>query len=177
MTGSEKSNLKQKIEEEICHFFLYFIFFALFLTSLTLYRRLILAEYAISYFHYGYALIEAMILSKVILLGQRFNLGNQFSNCSLIIPTLYNAFIFTLFAAVFSTVEHFLTGFLHGRSFYITFEKFIDQGIDEVLASLLIIFLVFILFFAFLEIGKVIGTEKLFKLFFNRSSLDKTEKK
>lgn len=167
-----KKNWKQEITHEIHWFLIYFTFFALFLSSLVLYRRLILAEYAISYFHYSYGIFEALILSKIILLGQRFKLGERFSDSSLIIPTFYKTVIFTFFALIFSTLEHFITGFLHGKDIAEIYQKFMNEGMYEVLASILVIFLVFILFFAFVETGRVLGENKLINLFFYRKAID-----
>ena len=52
-----------------------FFFFGAFAT----YRRLILSEYQIDYFQYGYALIEALVLGKVILVGEIFHLAIGFT--------------------------------------------------------------------------------------------------
>ena len=46
-------------------------FFVAFLT----YRRLISREFGVSIFHYGYALFEALVIAKVILIGKALGLG------------------------------------------------------------------------------------------------------
>lgn len=165
---------KQEFEKKIVHetrlFVAYALFLALFFCSLTTYKRLILGEYSISYLHYGYGLIEALILSKVILLGQTFGLGEKFADKPLIYPSLYKAVVFTLFVLVFAILEHFVTGFLHGHDFAKIYQELIDNGIYAILAKIQITFFVLLLFFAFLEMGRVlIGEDKLFNLFFRRS--------
>src|SRR5690242_11434243 len=110
----ENSKLKEKMLHELQKFALYFIFLAFFFSALTAYQRLILGEYSISYLHYGYGLIEALILSKIILIGEGLGLGEKYGSKPLIIPTLYKTIIFSFLVMIFSIAEHFITGFMRG---------------------------------------------------------------
>ena len=89
-----------------------FFFFGAFAT----YRRLILSEYQIDYFQYGYALIQALVLGKVVLIGEIFHLGGRFHGKPLIFPTLYKTFSFSILVLVFAVLEHFVKGFIHGEN-------------------------------------------------------------
>ena len=51
------------------------------------YRRLILAEYHVSYTHYWFPLIEAAVLAKVIMVGDILGLGRGLEHKPLILPT------------------------------------------------------------------------------------------
>jgi hypothetical protein len=148
---------------------LYFIFLALFFCSMITYSNLLLGEYAIPYFRYGYGLLEALVLAKVILLGQSLHLAERFAERSLWVPTLYKAIIFTLLAGIFTAAEHFVVGFFHGESMAKVYLKFLDSGIDIDLAKIQVIFLVFLLFFAFTETARVLGEHNLFDLFLRRN--------
>lgn len=162
---SAKPTLKQKFSREMTRYCMYTAFFTLFFCAFSTYRRLILGEYAISYIHFGYSFVESLILAKVILIGEMFGLGERFSNKPLIIPTLYKTLVFTLFVLAFGIFEHFFMGFITGKNMTIVYQELIDKGIDEILMRMLVMFFVFILFFAFLEIGQVLGDNKLFNLF------------
>lgn len=159
-------SVKQKIIGELIKFSMYASFLAVFFCSLITYRRLILEEYSISYFHYGYGIVEALLLSKIILLGEDLRLGEKLENRPLIILTLYRTIIYSFFVLIFSVVEHFVLGFLHGKNFMNIYYEFMDKGIDEVLAKGLVVFFVFILFFAFVNTSIALGENKLFNLFF-----------
>jgi hypothetical protein len=50
------------------------------------YRRLTLAEFGLTYLHYGFAFIEALIIAKVILIGDAFRLGRRFEDRLLSFP-------------------------------------------------------------------------------------------
>lgn len=84
-----------------------FFFFGAFAT----YRRLILSEYQIDYFQYGYALIQALVLGKVVLIGEIFQLGERFHGKPLIFPTLYKTFSFSILVLVFRRAGTLRQGF------------------------------------------------------------------
>lgn len=144
------------------------LYLTLFLSSLTIYRSIVLELNIMSYFRFGYNFVEALILAKVILLGQMLKLGNKYADRSLIIPTLYKAVVFSLFVFVFKSLEHFVLGFFRGHSFFLLVEQFTKQKLIESVGILLIIFLFFILLFSFQELKRVVGDEKVFNLFFRR---------
>ena len=158
--------IKQKLKHELHLYIFYTLFLFVFFCAFNLYRRLILMEYPISQLHYGYAFIESLILAKIILLGQTFGLGERFDNKPLIIPTVYKTIVFTLFVMAFGVLEHFLMGFVHHESAKVLYHKLFERGIYEILARDLVMLFVFILFFALLEIDRVMGEGKLFALFF-----------
>jgi len=46
-----------------------------------------LAEYQIAYLHYGVSVVEALVLAKVILIGEALRLGRGLEDKPLIVPT------------------------------------------------------------------------------------------
>lgn len=161
---------KTKLIHELRLFLIYTLFFTFFLSLFGTYKRLILGEYAISYIHYGYSFIEALILSKVLILGQKFNLGARFEDKPLIYPVVYKTLIFSLFAFIFAIIEHFFIGFLKGRSFEVLYKELLSTNINLIFANIVVMSFVFFLFFAFFELARVLGERKLFNLFFKRTS-------
>lgn len=157
--------LKQRVLHETRRLLVYTVFFTLFFWAFATYRRLILGHYNISYIHYGYSLVEALILSKIIILGQILGIGERFENKPLIIPTLYKTFIFSIFVMAFDALEHFVIGAIHHQAFEKLYAEFMDKGIDLLRARILVMLFVFILFFAFLEIDRYMGNNKLVNLF------------
>jgi hypothetical protein len=99
-SGPRKEVLKQKIVHETREYLFNAAFLACFFVSLTTYRKLVLAEYQIGYFEYGWALLQALILSKVILIGEALHIGERFQGRPLIVSTLWKSLVFALFAAV-----------------------------------------------------------------------------
>ena len=66
----KRPGLKEKLIHEVKEVLVIFLYLALFFCAFTTYRLLVMKEVGLSYFHYGFALIKALVLAKVILLCQ-----------------------------------------------------------------------------------------------------------
>jgi len=134
------------------------------------YRRLLLAAHDITYTNYGIAVIEALILGKVIMIGAVFRLGRGLEDKPLIIPTVYKTVLFSLLVAVFTVVEHAIKGLWTGEGLAAGVMTFLDKGFHELLAGSLVIFVALLPFFAIRELERVIGTDKTRSLFFRNGT-------
>jgi hypothetical protein len=169
---SEKptSSLKEKAKEEFIKFWAIAIYLDLMFSAFLTYRRLTLAESGVSYFHYGAAVIQALILGKVILIGQALRLGRRFEDQPLIASVLFKSIIFGAFVGVFSVIEHVIEGLVHHETWDAIAHHLFSAGRDEILAKTLMIVITFIPFFAFWETDRVMGQGNLFALFFHKRS-------
>jgi len=163
-----KSAWKQRVRQEFIQYWINFVYLAVFQGAFAWYRRLILDEYRIGYLNYGTAVIEALILAKVVLIGDALGLSRGHKDKPLIYPTLYKAVVFSGFVGLFAILEHMIGGLLHGKGLAGGLVTFWNEGIYELLARCLVTFFAFIPFFAFRELGTVLGEGKLQNLFFRR---------
>lgn len=173
--NKKNSGWKQKVVRELIDYFINFIYLAVFFGVFTWYRRLILAEYQIAYLNYGVPLIEALILAKVIMLGDILRFHRRLQGRPLIFPTLYNTVVFTVWVLLFIVFEHTVGGLLHGKGVAGGFNEIIDRGKYELLARCMVVFLAFIPFFAIRELGGVLGEGKLLELFFRRRTATESD--
>ena len=164
----EKVGWKHRLAHEMLEYWINFVYLAIFFAVFTWYRRLILAEYRITYLHYWVAVFEELILAKVILIGDAMRLGRRFEDKPLIFPALYKAFVFSLFVGLFAVLEHTIGGLLRGKGLAAGFHEIISEGRDELLARCLLTFFAFIPFFAFKELGRVMGERGLLRMFFRK---------
>jgi hypothetical protein len=164
----KKTGWRQKIGHELVEYWLNFVYLFLFFGVFIEYRRLVLTEYKITYLHYGYALFKALILAKVIMIGDILRLARRLQDQPLILTTLYKTVVFTVFVAVFSALEHLVEGLLHGEGLAGGIHGLVSN-IDEVLASGMVVFFAFIPFFAFRELGRVLGEGKIAELFLRKT--------
>lgn len=163
-----KNGWKQKVVHEMIEYSMNVVYLALLFGMFTWYRRLILAEYHISYVNYGFSLIEALVLAKVIMLGDILKLGRGLEGKPLIFPTLYQTVIFTVWVALFAVFEETAGGLLHGKGLTGGFSEILSRGRYELLARCLMVFFAFIPFFAFRETERVLGQGKVRELFFRK---------
>jgi len=157
---------KQKVVNEMAEYWIIFVYLAVFFSVFVTYRRLILEEYQISYLHYGFGVIEAAILAKVILLGDAIRLGRKNEDKPLIVPTLYKTIIFSMWAAGFKVIEELLRGLLHGSGLWGGMRDLLSKGWYEILANAMVMVAALVPFFAMRELGRVLGGKMIRKLFF-----------
>jgi hypothetical protein len=170
LTSEKKAHLKEKAVEETWKLVLYTGYLAFVLVAFANYRRLILAEYQINYLHYGYALVEALVLAKIILIGEALGVGERYSERPLIFTTVFKSIAFGILAAVFAALEHLVEGMIHHKNLEGIWADLISKGIDEILARLLIMIVAFLPFFAIWELQRVIPGVRFFDLFFKERS-------
>src|SRR5262245_57379294 len=163
---------KQKVIHEMVEYFFNFVYLAFFLVAFTWYRRLILAEYAISYTNYLLPLVEAAVLAKVIMIGDMMRLGRGLERTPLLVPTLYRTVVFSALVGVFSVLEHTGDALLHGKGLMEGLAEVASKGRFELLAQCVVIFGAFVPFFAFKELEGVVGQDKLRGLFWRRSTTE-----
>ena len=169
-TKDRKTARKQKFKHELIQYFFNVWFLLFFFGVFGWYRRFILDEYHISYLNYGTAIIEALVLAKVISIGDAIGLGRRFEDGPLIYPTIYKAFIYSCFVGVFSILEHVIGGLLRGKGVAGGWAELWSNGIYELLARSLVTFFVFIPFFTVRELTRILGEHKIFNLFFRKRS-------
>lgn len=170
--AKQKTGWKQKVLREFIRYWLNVLYLAIVFSLFAWYRRLILARYEIKYLNYGVALFEALVLAKVIMIADVMGLSRGlFGTKPLIYPTLYKSVVFSVFVALFVAVEGMISGLFKGKGLTGWFVELQGNGKFEFLAHCLMIFFIFIPFFAFKELGKTMGEGKLGQLFFRDKSL------
>jgi hypothetical protein len=159
-----KAGLRERFIHEMKRYLAVVLFLFFFFAGFTTYRRLILASYEIDYVEYGWALIKALVLGKVILIGQLLHLGERFHDRPLILSTLWKTLIFGLLIAAFAVLERVVGSFIHHRPLA---DEFSFSGPDgyELLARIPLQVVALIPLFAFMELGRVIGEGRLEALF------------
>lgn len=163
---------KEKIIHETRLLAFLTLYLVLFLNALTIYRSLVLNEPMLTYFHFGKNVIEAVVLAKIILLGIMLKLGERYADKPLVVPVLFKAALYSCFVFVFDFLEHVFIGFFKGEKAIDVWREFATQGININAGKLMISFLFFILLFSILEVARVIGVQKFFRLFTHKPSLD-----
>jgi len=151
---------KQKMIHEVKTVGWVSLYLALFFCALSTYSMLMLHELNVtnSYFRYGFAIINALVFAKIILIGEYIRLGKKHESKPLILVVLYKAFLFSLLVAAFHILEESIKR--------LVLQKQISFRVDEMLLRNLVVFSFLIPFFAFWELRRVLGEGKLFDLFF-----------
>ena len=161
--NSKSTRVKQEIARQLVELAKISLYLAFFFCAIATYKMLLLNEFHAAYFAYGTALINALVVGKVILLGQDAHLGRKHEQKALMVSAVYKAFLFGLLVFAFHFVEEAVKRLLHGNDIAGAFR---DVHMDDLLARTVIIFCTFIPLFAFLELRRVLGDDKFHGLFF-----------
>lgn len=162
------AKLKERVIEEFKLFWIITLYLWVFLGSFTVYRRLVVAESGAAYLHYGIALIEALIIAKVILIGRMFRMSRRYEERPLVVPVLYKSVLFGILVLTLGVVERVVEGWFRQQGLAGGLRAIGDLGAYELGARVLMLIVAFVPFFAFWEIGRVLGAEKLAAMFFSR---------
>lgn len=147
--------------------FLYlWILFGLFL----LHESIVLAKHGIPFTRFGFAFINAWILAKVMLVSEDLNIARGFENKALIYPVLYKSVVFAVVFIVFYMLEEVLIGLWQGKTVMGSIPEIGGGSLAGILSAGLIVTFALTPYFAFREVGRVIGQDKLRALFFRAQS-------
>jgi hypothetical protein len=174
MDHEARASLKERAIEEFKLFWIIALYLWVFLGSFTVYRRLVVAETGTAYLHYGIALIEALVIAKVILIGGMFGFTRRFDNKPLIVPVLYKSILAAILVLLFGVVEHLVEGWFHRQGMVGGLREIASVGDYELCARVLMLLVAFVPFFAFGEIGRVLGPQKLATMFFGKGEAVQT---
>lgn len=170
--NSQQTSLKQKAVHEAKEITYVFLYLAAFFCALATYSMLLLEKFEISYFTYGAALLNALIITKIILIGEAVHFGKKHEAKPLFYSCAYKAFVYGVLVFAFHIVEEVIKRLIHGKAIVGAFR---EVRIDDLLARSVIIFLTFIPFFAFRELERVMGPDKLRDMFFRNRAPSKSE--
>ena len=168
MTTTRKAELKEKAAEELRLLLIITAYLAAFFVAFATYRRLVSRELGVSTFRYGFALVEALVIAKVILIGKAIGIDKKTTGKALGCSVLRASILYGVLVGVFGILEHVIEGLVHGKDLAASIEDLLGQGLYEILGKTLVMFVAFIPFFAFGELDRVLGGKKLFGLFFRK---------
>ena len=139
---------------------------------LTLHKSMILAEHHIDFTSHGLALINALALSKVMLVARHLRLGDRLQNEPLLYPTLLKSALFTTILACFKILEDAVVGWWRHESFR---QSIYDLGGGTWQGTLTLALLIFVLLVPFVGIGelaRVLGEGELQRIFFRHMKVE-----
>lgn len=175
MEKAARAQLKERAIREFKLYVAIALYLWVFLGSFTVYRRLVVAETGAAYLNYGIALIEALVIAKVILIGKLFGFSRHYEEKPLIVPVIYKSLLFGTMVLLFGILEHIIRGWLHHQGLLGGLHTVGELGAYELGARVLMLVVAFVPLFAFAELGRVLGPSRLASLFFAPRQAPATE--
>ncbi len=156
-------SLKQKTVHELKELTGLFLYLAFFFCALATYSMLLLDEYHVRSLTYGFALLNALVVAKVILIGEYAHLGKRYEGRSLFISAIVKSFLYSLLVFAFHVVEEVIKRLVHGADLANASR---ELRVDQLLGRAVIVFCTFVPLFAFMEFRRVMGEEEFHTLLF-----------
>jgi len=163
---------KEKAFDEFKRFIVIFLYLWVVFGLLSIHKSIVLVQNHLDYPEHIFAIINAFIFAKVLLIGEHFHLGTRFKDRPLIYPILHKCFVFTALLICFHIVESVLVGVWHGKTMVDSIPPIVGGSVKGILSAGVMCFVVLLPFFAFREIGDVIGHRELWTLIFTRRGND-----
>jgi hypothetical protein len=168
MSSERLQHLKERGIDEFRRFLLMFVYLWVVFGLFVLDERLILGQQQISFVPQGFALINAAIMAKVMLIAEDLKLGRRFDNRPLIYPVFHKSAVFALVFIVFHVLERLVVGMVAGKTMFDSMPH-IGGGTWQGRLLVWAIMTVSLLpFFMLREIGQVLGEGRLWALMFRR---------
>ena len=131
---------------------------------LSLHRTAVLQQSGISYTEQGFAIVNALIFAKVMLIADDLKLGRRFSSRPLIYSVIWASLAFAVLLICFHIAEGAVMALLRGRPLADSLSDFGAGNLRGVLSIGAIVFVALIPFFMFREIDRVLGEGQLWRL-------------
>ena len=168
--SEHKSGLKEKAADQFKEMLVITIYLWALLALLIINQSIVLARAEPDYQAHGFAIINALMLAKILLIGEDLHLGSRFKDKPLLYSILYKCFIFTLFIIGFHFIERVIGGVVRGESIAQSFPTIGGGSVQGILSVGATVFVALIPFFAFREIARVIGHRELWSLLLTREN-------
>jgi hypothetical protein len=168
----QQRHLRERAYDEFKRFIVIFLYLWVVFGLLSIHKSLVLSQRHLDYPEHAFAIINAFIFAKVLLIGEHFHLGTRFNHKPLIYPILHKCFLFTVVLICFHIAESVLVGLWHGNTLTDSLPPIVGSGLKGILSVGVMCFVVLLPFFAFREIGRVVGRMELSALIFTRKGSD-----
>ncbi len=170
MPNERLSRLKSGAIAETKKLVSVFLYLWVFLTVLSLHKAFIFNENMLTY-QQGFALINALALAKIVVIGQDLHVGERLTrSLPLIYTIMLKAAVFAVIVIAFHVIEETLIGIWHGKTAAEAIPTLGDGSLQALLMLSIISFVALIPFFGFLEIQKALGVEQLRSILLRRRS-------
>ena len=152
---------KEKAFDEFKRLLVIFLYLWVVFGLLSIHKSLVLSQHHLDTEEHAFAIINAFVFAKVLLVGEHFNLGARFAKKPLIYSILYKCFVFSVVLIGFHVIESVAVGAWHGHTIAESLPPFLGWNPRGLLAVGVMCFVLLLPFFGFREITRIIGRSRM----------------
>jgi hypothetical protein len=154
---TRKPSLKARLYDELRKFLMIFSYLWLVFFVFLVHEWAVLASNHISFRFYGLAIVNALVLSKIMLIAEALKFADRLNDKPLVYPIAFKSISFSVLLMVSYVVEEIAVGLFHGKSVGESFPDVGGGGLVGLLTVGGIFCIALVPFFGFREIARVIG--------------------
>lgn len=168
--GAISSSAKKRVLTGLHRFLIMFAYLLVIFTLFQLHEYVVLRQHDLPYTRFGFGIIKALVLAKVMLIGDEMKLGKRLNSQPLVYSVVGRSGLFTLLFVTFDFLEQIVRAIFEGRE--------IIQSISAPGGSLLgsviiatIMCVMLIPYFVVDGLRRRIGAKKLKELLFSQETI------
>ena len=166
MSSERSQKLKEKAIEEFRAFLIMAVYLWLVFALMLLNEAVVLKKPNFNFLAQGFAVINALVLAKVMLIADDLGYGRELDHLPLIWPILYKSISYALLFVIFHEFEHFVVAWINGKLSTFSLPTLAGGSWAGAACVWAAMTLSLMPFFAIREISKLIGTGRVWRLMF-----------
>ena len=167
--AESKLGFKARLHAELRKFLVMFAYLWLVFFVFLVHEWTVLASHNIGFRFYGLALVNALVLSKIMLIAEGLRFAERFKHMPLIYPILFKSAAFAVLLLLCYIAEEIAVGMIHGKSLAEAFPQIGGGGWVGIVSVGAIMGIALVPFFAFKEIARAMGLAEFRALMFGPS--------
>jgi hypothetical protein len=168
--SSRKRGIKARVLDETKKFLGIFLYLAVVFGLFVLHEWVVLSSQHLPYRFYGFALINALILAKIMLVAEGLHFAEKYEAKPLVFPIVYKALAFTVLLMGAYVVEETAVAMFHGENVAMAIPRIGGGSLGGIAAVATIMCVALVPFFAFRELSRIFGEAELRALLFTRGA-------
>ena len=166
--GETKSHtLTARALDEFRRFVVLFLYLWVLFGLFALQERIILRENGLNFTRQGIALVNALVLAKVMLVAVDLRLGRWPWRRPLILPIVLQALLFAILFIGFHVLEYMVIGLFRHEPTTASVPAIGGGGLAGLTCTATILFVALIPYFAFVNVSEALGGSRLKALLFS----------
>jgi len=146
-----------------------FLYLWLLLGLFAVHEAVVLREHSIGYAFHGVALVNALVLAKVMLIAEDLRLGHRLWANPPIVSIVLESLLFAVLFIFVHVLEHVISGLFGGESLSRSIPAIGGGGMKGLACVALILFVALIPFFAFRHLSRLLGDGRIMQIMFGRA--------
>jgi hypothetical protein len=169
-TSASGRKMMERAVDEVKRFLVMFLYLWVLLGLFVLQQRILLHQEGMNFTMQGFALVNALVLAKVMLIAEDLRVGHWLRSRPLIYPILGESLIFTVVFICFHVVEDLVIGLFKEKTLRASVPVIGGGGLAGLLSVATIYFVALIPFFAYRNLGRELGPGRLNAMLFGTAT-------